>query len=112
MLTSVTQFLTSVINLYSFPIEFKPKIGKFQIYETVKITKIISSLSEDITFVIFTVYLIEKSLYFIGKHIRKSFSQYYQALNDWGEVVDCRMLTLWVFYHMNVHSKMPDIMQN
>ena len=34
-------------------------------YETVKITKMISSLSEeeDIIFVIFTVYLIEKSLF-------------------------------------------------
>ena len=73
MLTSVTQFLTPVINLYSFPIELKPRIAKIKIYETVKITKIIFSFSEDITFVIFTVYLIEKSLYFIGKHIRKKF---------------------------------------
>ena len=31
--------------------------------------------SEDITFVIFTVYLIEKSLYFIGKHIYKKMFQ-------------------------------------
>ena len=67
---SVTQFLTPVINLYTFPIELKPRIAKIQIQETVKITKMISLLSEDITFVIFTVYLIEKSLYFIRKHIR------------------------------------------
>ena len=44
MLTSVTQFLKPIINLYSFPIELKPRISKIQIYETVKITKMISSL--------------------------------------------------------------------
>ena len=38
-LTSVTQFQNSFINLYSFPIESKPRIAKIQIYETVKITK-------------------------------------------------------------------------
>ena len=72
-LMSVTQFRTSVINLYSFLIELKPRIANIQIYETVKITKMTSTLSEDIIFVIFTVYLIEKSLYFIGKHIRMWF---------------------------------------
>ena len=51
---TVTQFLTSVINLYSFPIGLKTQIAKIQIYETVKI-KMISSISEDITFVMFTV---------------------------------------------------------
>ena len=67
---SVTQFQKSFINLYSFPIELKPRIAKIQIYKSVKITKTISSLSEDITFVIFIFYLLEKSLHFITKHIR------------------------------------------
>ena len=58
MLTSVTEFLTPVINLYSFPVELKPRIAKIQIYDLVKITIMISSLSEDITFVNFTVYSI------------------------------------------------------
>ena len=53
--------VTSVINFYLFPIYLKPRIAKFQICETVKITKMIS-LNELIIFVIFTVYL-EKSLY-------------------------------------------------
>ena len=39
MLTSVTQCLTSVINLYSFVIELKSRIAKIQIYEMGKITK-------------------------------------------------------------------------
>ena len=45
ILTSVTQFLITVINLYSFPIELKPRIAKIQIYETVKVTKMIYSLN-------------------------------------------------------------------
>ena len=59
-----------VINLYSFPIELKSRIAKIKIYETLKVTKMISSLSEDIAFVIFT----EKSLYFIGKHIKNTYN--------------------------------------
>ena len=46
-----------VINFYSFPNEWKPRIAKIQ-------------MKENIFFVIFTVYLIQKFLYFIGKHIR------------------------------------------
>ena len=48
----------SVIYLYSFPIELKPKIVKIQICETVKITEMIFSLGEIINFVTFTVYYI------------------------------------------------------
>ena len=61
-----------LINLYSFPIELKPRITKIQIYETV---------SQDITFVSFTIYLIEKSLYFMAKHIRMCISQNMDQIN-------------------------------
>ena len=67
-LTSVSQFLTSVISFYSFPNDLKPRIAKIQICETVKITKTISSFSDEISFVIFTVYLIGKSLFHRKAH--------------------------------------------
>ena len=66
---SVTQFLMSIINFYSFPIELKPELAKILICETVKITEMIFSLSEIIIFVIFTVYISLRNLNISSKSI-------------------------------------------
>ena len=72
---SVTWFLTLFINFYSFLNEFKPRIAKIQICETVKITKMIYSLSKNVIFVdYFTIYHIKKSFIFHRKAYKKNLS--------------------------------------
>ena len=69
--------LASCWNLYSFPTESNQRIAAIQIFETVKITKMIHAfLHMDAMCVMFTVCFIETILYFNGKHKSFKFSLY------------------------------------
>ena len=71
-----------VFNLYSFPIELKPRIAQIQIYETVKIKKVVSSLSEDITCYFHCLSYWEISIYVFHRKAYKKVPFYHQKDAD------------------------------